>query len=73
MTPPTVSAGGAGAASITIDPTGKFAYATSGDTGAGSSSVAQYAIGADGRLTLLANPTVLSGLGPNGIATVRIH
>jgi 6-phosphogluconolactonase (cycloisomerase 2 family) len=73
MTPPTVTAGGPGAASITIDPTGKYAYATSGDTGLGSRSVAQYTIGADGTLTLMANPTVQTGLGPNGIITVKIH
>jgi 6-phosphogluconolactonase (cycloisomerase 2 family) len=70
MTPPAVSAGGAGAANITIDPTGKYAYATSG---AGSHSVAQYTIGANGALTLMANPTVPTGLGPNGITTVKIH
>jgi uncharacterized repeat protein (TIGR02543 family) len=73
MTPPTVSAGGAGAAFIAIDPTGKFAYATSGDTGAGNHSVAQYTIGSDGTLTLMANPTVQTGTGPNGIVTVKIH
>lgn len=67
MTPPTVSAGGAGAASITIDPTGKFAYATT------TNSVAQYAIGADGTLTLMANPTVHAGIEPNGITTVKIN
>jgi hypothetical protein len=68
-----VSTGGAGAAFITIDPTGKFAYATSGDTGSGSNSVTQFIIGADGTLTLMANPTVLTGSGPNGIATARIR
>jgi uncharacterized repeat protein (TIGR02543 family) len=67
MTPLSVSAGGAGAADITIDPTGKFAYATV------SNAVAQYAIGANGALTLMANPTVLAGTDPNGIVTVRIH
>ena len=66
MTPPTVSAGGAGAASITIDPTGKFAYATT------TNAVAQYAIGVNGALTLMANPTVHAGVEPNGITTVKI-
>ncbi len=70
MTPPTVSAGGAAAAFITVEASGKYAYATSGDTGWGSATVAQYAIGADGALTLMSNPTVPSGYGPTGIITV---
>ena len=67
MTPLSVSAGGMGAADITIDPTGKFAYATV------TNSVAQYAIGANGALTLMAHPTVQAGIDPNGITTVKIH
>jgi 6-phosphogluconolactonase (cycloisomerase 2 family) len=67
MTPLSVSAGGTGAGDITIDPTGKFAYATV------TNSVAQYAIGANGALTLMAHPTVQAGIDPNGITTVKIH
>jgi 6-phosphogluconolactonase (cycloisomerase 2 family) len=72
MTPPTVSAGGAGAAVITVEASGKYAYATSGETGWGSSSIAQYNIDQDtGALTLMNNPTVqTSGTGPGGIVTV---
>jgi len=71
MATPTVSAGGAGAAVITVESSGRFAYATSGDTGWGSSSVAQYAIDqATGALTLLANPTVQTGFAPSGIVTI---
>jgi uncharacterized repeat protein (TIGR02543 family) len=71
MTPATVGAGGAGAASITVEASGKFAFATSGDTGWGSYSVAQYTIDpTTGALTLMANPTVVSGFGPSGIVTI---
>jgi 6-phosphogluconolactonase (cycloisomerase 2 family) len=71
MTPPTVSAGGAGAASITVEASGKYAYATSGNTGWGSYSVAQYTIDqTTGALTLMNNATVTSGFGPGGIVTV---
>jgi hypothetical protein len=69
----TVATGGVNSQQIAVDPAGKYAYATSGDTGLGSTSVAQYTIGADGTLTLMANPTVQTGLGPYGIVTVRIH
>ena len=71
MTPPTVSAGGAGAASITVEASGKYAYATRGDTGWGSYSVAQYTIDqTTGALTLMKNATVVAGYGPGGIVTV---
>lgn len=70
MSTPTVSAGGAGTAVITVEASGKFAYATSGDTGWGSTSIAQYAIDqTTGALTLLANPTVQAGYSPSGIVT----
>jgi len=73
MIPATVASGGAGAASIAIDPSGKYAYVTSGDTGWGSNSVAQYTIDpATGALTLMAHPTVLTGYGPAGIVTTGI-
>ena len=63
MTPPTVSAGGAGAASITVEASGKYAYATSGDTGWGNYSVAQYTIDqTTGALTLMKNATVPAGI-----------
>jgi hypothetical protein len=55
-------------ANVTIDSTGKYLYATSGDPG---STVSQYIIGADGTLAPMAQPTVLSGTGPNGIVTVK--
>jgi uncharacterized repeat protein (TIGR02543 family) len=71
MTPPTVSAGGAGAASIAVEASGKYAYATSGNSGWGSYSVAQYTIDqTTGALTLMDNPMVQSGFGPGGIVTV---
>jgi len=68
----TVSAGKAFAARMTIEASGKYAYATSGDTGYGSNSIAQYTIDqTTGALTLMNNPSVLAGFGPTGIVTVR--
>jgi 6-phosphogluconolactonase (cycloisomerase 2 family) len=72
MTPPTVSAGGVGTAVITVEASGKYAYATSGESGWGSSSIAQFTIDqTTGVLTLMNHPTVqTSGIGPSGIVTV---
>ena len=70
MSPTTVGAGGAGAAFITVDASGKHAYATSGDTGWGSTTVAQYDVGPDGALTLMSPATVTTGASPWGIVTV---
>jgi len=72
MTPPTVSAGGAGTAVITVEASGKYAYATSGESGWGNSSIAQFTIDqTTGALTLMKNPTVqTSGIGPSGMVTV---
>jgi 6-phosphogluconolactonase (cycloisomerase 2 family) len=70
MASPTVAAGGAGAAFITVDAAGKHAYATSGSTGWGSTTVAQYAVGPDGGLTLMSPATVPTGDTPWGIVTV---
>ena len=71
LSPPTVTAGGAGAAFITVDVSGKYAYATSGDTGWGSTTVAQYEVGPDGSLTLMSPPTVPTGGSPWGVITVQ--
>jgi uncharacterized repeat protein (TIGR02543 family) len=65
------SAGGAGTAWIAIESSGKYAYATSGDSGWGSTSIAQFTIDqATGALTLMANPTVQAAFGPSEIVTV---
>jgi 6-phosphogluconolactonase (cycloisomerase 2 family) len=65
-----VAAGGAFAAWIAIDASGKYAYATSGDTGYGSTSIAQYTIDqTTGALTLMSNPSVQAGFGPSEIVT----
>jgi 6-phosphogluconolactonase (cycloisomerase 2 family) len=67
----TVSAGGTAAASIAIESSGKYAYATSGDSGWGNFSIAQYTIDqTTGALTLMSNPTVKAGYGPSEIVTV---
>ncbi|MFI5261910.1 MAG: lactonase family protein [Candidatus Limnocylindrales bacterium] len=70
MSPSTVAAGGAGAAFITVDASGKYAYATSGETGWGSTTVAQYEVGPDGALTLMSPPTVTTGGSPWGVITI---
>jgi trimeric autotransporter adhesin len=62
MSPATVVAG-AGAFSVTVDPTHHFAYAANFN----ADSVSQYTIGADGSLTPMSAPTVLTGANPNGI------
>ncbi len=74
MATPYVSAGGAAAAGIAIESSGKYLYATSGDTGWGSYSIAQLTIDpTTGALTLMSNPTVSTGaqgFGPSEIVTV---
>ncbi len=71
MATPTLSAGGAAAVRIAIESSGKFAYATCGNSGWGSTTVAQFSIDqTTGALTLLKNPTVQAGSWPNGIVTV---
>jgi 6-phosphogluconolactonase len=56
---------GLGVSSVTVDPTGTYAYATN----RGESSLSQYMIGVNGALTPLATPTVVAGLHPTSIAT----
>jgi 6-phosphogluconolactonase (cycloisomerase 2 family) len=58
-------AAGLGTSSVTVDPTGAYAYATN----RGESSLSQYTIGAGGALTPMAAPTVAAGLNPTSIAT----
>ncbi len=72
MSTPSVSAGGASTQTIAIDPTGKYAYATSGESGWSNSSIAQYTIDqTTGALTLMSNPTVQTfAIGPSGIVIV---
>jgi hypothetical protein len=52
----------------TVSFSGNYLYLTSGYPG---STVSQYAVGVDGTLTPLAQPTVASGSGPNAIVTVK--
>jgi 6-phosphogluconolactonase (cycloisomerase 2 family) len=51
---------GAGPISVTVDPSGKYAYVASYD----SNTVLQYTISANGSLTPMATPTVAAGTGP---------
>jgi len=55
--------------SVTVDPTGKFAYvANSGDN-----TVSQYGVGADGALTPMASATVVTGTYPSSVTTVGTY
>jgi DNA-binding beta-propeller fold protein YncE len=58
-------AAGLGVSSVTVDPTGMYAYATN----RGESSLSQYTIGVGGALTPMPAPTVVAGLHPTSIAT----
>jgi 6-phosphogluconolactonase (cycloisomerase 2 family) len=64
MTTPKVASGNSPAA-LTIDPTGKFLYATD----RGTATISQFNIGTGGVLLPMTNPTVASGLHPTAIAT----
>jgi len=56
---------------MAIESLGKYANLTSGDSGWGSNSIAQFTIDqTTGALTLMPNPTVLAGYGPSEIVTV---
>jgi 6-phosphogluconolactonase (cycloisomerase 2 family) len=61
----TAAAAGLGTSSVTVDPTGTYAYATN----RGESSLSQYTIAVGGALTPMATPTVPAGLHPTSIAT----
>jgi 6-phosphogluconolactonase len=56
---------GPGVSSVTVDPTGAYAYAAN----RGASSLSQYTIGVNGALTAMPTPTVPAGLHPTSIAT----
>jgi 6-phosphogluconolactonase len=58
-------AAGLGVSSVTVDPTGMYAYATN----RGESSLSQYTIGLNGALTPMSTPTVAAGTHPTSIAT----
>jgi len=73
MSTPFASAGGTAAAGIAVEASGKYLYATSGESGWGSSTVSQLTIDqATGALTPMGHPTVRAGAtGPGEIVTVR--
>jgi 6-phosphogluconolactonase (cycloisomerase 2 family) len=52
---------------ITLDATGKFVYVPL----RGSDSVAEYAIGTNGTLTLIGSVSTASGAMPAGVATIH--
>jgi DNA-binding beta-propeller fold protein YncE len=58
-------AAGTNPLSVTIDPSGKYAYVANQV----SNDISQYAIGADGSLTPVASATVAAGGGPVSITT----
>jgi 6-phosphogluconolactonase (cycloisomerase 2 family) len=64
--PPGSVHAGLGTSSVTVDPTGAYAYAAN----RGESSLSQYTINqVTGALTLMGAPSVVSGLNPTSIAT----
>lgn len=63
MSPPTVATdptGGGGTDGISVDPSGKFAYASNGNGG----TISQFSIGSNGALTTLSHPVVQTGANP---------
>ncbi len=56
-----------GAASVTVDPTGRYAYVPNSFNGAAGNSISQFTIGAGGALTPMATPTVPAGVAPLAI------
>jgi 6-phosphogluconolactonase (cycloisomerase 2 family) len=67
MSTPTVTAG-TGPFSIAIDPSKHYAYvANYGTDNTPNDTVSQYTIAASGALTPMSQPTVTTGLGPNGV------
>jgi 6-phosphogluconolactonase (cycloisomerase 2 family) len=52
---------------ITLDATGQFVYVPL----RGSDSVAEYAIGTNGTLTLIGSVSTASGAMPSGVATIH--
>lgn len=69
MTPATVPAG-SGVSSVSVDPTGKFLYATNRNPSntTTASTVSQYLIGSGGALTPMTAPTAPAGINPTAIA-----
>jgi DNA-binding beta-propeller fold protein YncE len=66
LSPATVSTG-IQPFSVTVDPSGRFAYVSN----VNGSTVSQYTIGPGGALTALSPATVPAGSGPVSIVTVR--
>jgi DNA-binding beta-propeller fold protein YncE len=64
MTPATVGAGNT-PLSITVDPTGRYAFVAN----ARDNTVSQYTIGAGGALSVMSPPTVGTGVYPYSITT----
>ena len=66
MTPPTVATGTT-PSSVTVDPSGKYAYVANSFNGAGGNSVSQYSIAANGTLTPMTTATVAAGTSPSSV------
>ena len=66
LTPGTAVAG-VSTSYVTVDPSGKFAYAANLGNGTGTGTVSQYTIGANGALTAMVSPTVAAITNPNAL------
>jgi 6-phosphogluconolactonase (cycloisomerase 2 family) len=67
MTPATATAGMSGPASVTVDPTGKYAYVSSVGDQTNPGAISQFGIGLDGALVAMTTPTVSTGINPYSV------
>jgi 6-phosphogluconolactonase (cycloisomerase 2 family) len=65
MTPATVGTGTGRPYSVTVDPTGRYAYVAN----VGDNTVLQYTIGAGGALSAMSPATVATGVSPLSVTT----
>jgi len=68
MSPATVTAG-IRPRSVTVDPTGRYAYVANYGDGINASTVSQFTIGTDGALNAMSPSTVAAGIKPFSIIT----
>jgi DNA-binding beta-propeller fold protein YncE len=65
---PAEVAAGVWPVSVTVGPTGRFAYVVNKGDSVAAGTISQYAVGAGGTLAPLTPPTVTAGVSPRGLA-----
>jgi DNA-binding beta-propeller fold protein YncE len=65
---PAEVAAGVWPVSVTVGPTGRFAYVVNKGDSVAAGTISQYAVGAGGTLSPLTPPTVTAGVSPRGLA-----